>query len=85
MAYMTRPTTEADIRVPAKAKALMAPMLRKKGFTCSENPASNIMGGSSAIKKNSVCMTYISSCMSELYPQQDLASNIYSTLHVKPL
>lgn len=51
---MTRPTTEADMRVPAKANALMAPMLRKNGFTCSENPASNMMGGSSAMKKNSV-------------------------------
>lgn len=62
---MTRPTTEADMRVPAKARALMAPMLRKKGFTCSEKPASNMMGGSRAMKKNSVCIKNISSCMSE--------------------
>ncbi len=52
---MMKPTMPVETTVPMKASATMAPMLRKKGFTCSENPASNMMGGNSARKKNSVC------------------------------
>lgn len=59
---MTRPTIDAEMRVPPKARALIAPMLRKNGFTCSENPASNMMGGSSAMKKNSVWKEHKSEC-----------------------
>ena len=54
-AYMTRPTIAVEMRVPPNASALMAPMLRKKGFTCKEKPASNMMGGRRAMKKKSVC------------------------------
>ena len=55
LTHMIRPTSAVDTHVPTNAIATMAPMLRKKGFTCSENPASNMIGGSSARKKNSVC------------------------------
>lgn len=64
--HITSPTIAAEIRVPPKASALIAPMLRKKGFTCSENPASNMIGGSSAMKKKSVWNTAraLSACRS---------------------
>ena len=58
---MIRPMIVAEMSVPAKASALIAPILRKNGFTCSEKPASNMMGGSNAIKKNSVCLRQRSS------------------------
>ena len=69
--HMTSPTMAAEMRVPPKARALMAPMLRKKGFTCSEKPASNMIGGSSAMKKNSVCNAAraFSACHSDSSPQ----------------
>ena len=53
--HMRPPIAKVDTMVPVNANMQIAPILRKKGLTCNEKPASNMIGGSSAIKKKLVC------------------------------
>ena len=45
-AYVISPNVKAEMKVPATAKTVMVPKLRKKSRFFSVNPAAKTMGGS---------------------------------------
>ena len=50
--HRNKPSTIADMKVPANANVKMVPMLRKKFAWCNSYPEARMIGGRSRLKKN---------------------------------